>query len=108
LIDLVLIAEHATVGADRPRRAIDLTFSSRSRQDVPMAIPALPRDWVTPYRVLATETGLDPGAAAGHTVTARFLDPILGGTTPPDSWWDPLWADCGSLGRNDNSPEGSM
>jgi hypothetical protein len=87
LIDLVLIAEHATVEAERLQRAIDLTFSSRSSQAVPTAVPAPPSAWVTPYRVLATETGLNPDVEAGrrrrtlsrsHPHPKRFGERVLG------------------------------
>jgi hypothetical protein len=88
LIDLVLIAENATFGAEQLRMAIESTFASRGKPATPTALPAPPGAWLTPYRRLATDTGLDPDIASGHSVAARFLGPILSQTTAPDARWD--------------------
>jgi hypothetical protein len=40
-------------------------------------VPAPPREWAVPYRVLAEEVGLDPDLSVGHRHAAAFLDPVL-------------------------------
>jgi hypothetical protein len=71
------------------RHAIDCTFTARNTQIIPQFVPAPPASWVTPYRRLAIEIGLNPDMAVGHRSSADFLDPILNGNAPVAARWDP-------------------
>jgi hypothetical protein len=89
LVDLVLISSTAELEAGRLRHAINRTFTARNTESVPVFFAQPPESWVSPYRRLASEIGLDPELALGHRSSAAFLDPILSGNTPSDARWDP-------------------
>jgi predicted nucleotidyltransferase component of viral defense system len=79
LVDLVLIKRSATLKGERLRAALRGVFEGRRQHEVPVTLPPPPRDWVVPYRKLATEVGLEPQMDAGHREAADLLDPVLGG-----------------------------
>jgi hypothetical protein len=89
LIDLVLIRASSTFEAGDLRRALRLTFSDRSSQNLPAQLPPPPSGWAATYPALADEVGLDPDVAIGHRLAAEFLDPILSGAVADDARWDP-------------------
>jgi predicted nucleotidyltransferase component of viral defense system len=87
LVDLVLIKRSATLKGERLRAALRGVFEGRRQHPLPLSLPPPPREWVVPYRKLATEVGLEPKMEAGHREAADLLDPVLGGE---DSLrWDP-------------------
>ena len=51
-----------------------------------MSLPAPPREWAVPYRVLAEEVELDPELSVGHRLAAAFLDPVLAADPGLFSW----------------------
>jgi hypothetical protein len=77
LIDIVLMSELASFDYDQLREAIVRTFSERGTHELPTSLPAPSADWALPYRVLATEVGLDRDLSAGHRLAAEFLDPVV-------------------------------
>ena len=77
LVDLVLISEMAEIDAQRLRHALATTFEQRARQPLPNALPSPPPSWGRPYAALAREVGIAADIEAGHTATARLLDPVL-------------------------------
>jgi hypothetical protein len=89
LVDLVLISSTAEFEVGRLRHAIDRIFTSRNTQVVPELVPDPPESWVSPYRRLASEIGLNPNLAVGHRASAAFLDPILSVRVLVGARWDP-------------------
>lgn len=89
LVDLVLIRSFTTYKADRLYQALRITFERRGTHALPATLPKPPSTWRPAYRKLALEVGLDPDIRIGHQLVAAFLDPILLGTAPAESWWDP-------------------
>jgi len=78
LIDLVLIARHATPRVDRLRAAVVSTFERRSRQALPRKLPAPPESWAVSYARLARDVDLPTSLASAHAEAAALLDPVLG------------------------------
>jgi hypothetical protein len=89
LIDLVLIQAAATFEAGTLRCAVQITFSERDVQSLPVELPVPPSSWRATYPALAVEVGLDPDVSVGHRLAAAFLDPVLSGITPDEAHWDP-------------------
>lgn len=89
LVDLVLIALHRHVDAERLSRALDAIFAVRNTHPLPARIPAPPRDWEGPYRRLATEVRITTDVVAAHQIAAALLDPVLAAETR-ESTWAPL------------------
>ena len=54
-------------------------FEARRQHPLPASLPPPPREWVVPYRKLATEVGLETELTGGHGEAAALLDPVLGG-----------------------------
>jgi hypothetical protein len=92
LVDLLLIAGHATFDSTMLRQAIEATFSSRQTHSIPSLLPQAPASWQIPFRRLANEVGLAwTDLTAGYTAAAGFLDPVLIGQVR--GTWDPsVWA----------------
>ncbi|MFQ5922445.1 MAG: nucleotidyl transferase AbiEii/AbiGii toxin family protein [Anaerolineales bacterium] len=80
LVDIVLIKSFASLDAEQVRKALQITFEARSLQRLPDSLPAPPPDWVSPYRKLASEVGIDPQLAVAHAEAAKLLDPVLSGS----------------------------
>ncbi len=87
LIDIILMSGLAGFDFDRLREAVVRVFEARATHELPTSLPAPPREWARPYRVLAEEVGLDPDRLAGHRLAAAFLDPIVA-NTPDLARWD--------------------
>lgn len=77
LVDVVLIAELASLDAVALRCAIETTFAVRSTHPVPTTLPTPPPEWSIPFAELARTVGVPTDLASAHTTAAEFLDPIL-------------------------------
>jgi hypothetical protein len=77
LIDIALMSELAPFEFEGLRRVIVRLFDARGTHAVPPSVPAPPREWARPYRVLAEEVGLEPEPSEGLRLVAGFLDPVL-------------------------------
>ena len=87
LVDLVLVKRSAELEGAKLRAALQGVFEGRRQHSLPPSLPPPPRQWVVPYRKLATEVSLELEMASGHREAADLLDPVLGGQ---DSLrWDP-------------------
>jgi Nucleotidyl transferase AbiEii toxin, Type IV TA system len=98
LVDIDLVAGAASVDARRLRMALEDTFASRARQDLPVKLPDPPSDWRAPFANLARELSLPTNVDAGFELAAAFLDPILQGPglhatwSPEKAAWEPKGA----------------
>lgn len=90
LVDLVLILSLSSFLAGRIAAEVRRTFTTRGTHQPPTALPEPPQDWVTPFRALAQEVGLDPGIGEGFRLAAGFLDPVLSGLVADAATWEPL------------------
>ncbi len=79
LVDLVLIARHASPHAERLRQALSATFERSGRTALPDELPPPPREWTIPYAQLARDVGLPSDVAHAHAEAGAFLDPLLDG-----------------------------
>lgn len=79
LVDLVLIARHASPHAEQLRRALSTTFERSRRTALPDELPPPPREWTVPYAQMAREVGLPADATHAHAEVGAFLDPLLDG-----------------------------
>lgn len=86
LIDIILMSELGDLDFERLREAVLNVFKTRATHEVPPSLPAPPREWARPYRVLAEEVGLDPDPLAGHRLAATFLDPLLAAEPDLGHW----------------------
>lgn len=93
LVDIVLIAEDLSVGAEELGTALRATFASQGDGDPPTSLPAPPASWALPFRRLAEEVALGSATLpAAHQAAQRFLDPALSGVargkwSPNDQSW---------------------
>ena len=88
LPDLALLAEAQAIDAEVLREALEQTFTHRKTHQLPLALPAPPLAWESPYAAMAREDRLDWATLADVTVAVRsFLDPILAGEL--DAIWSP-------------------
>ncbi len=92
LIDLVLIKKSTSLDGKRLRAALVGVFEGRRQHPLPASLPPPAREWVVPYRKLATEVGLETELMGGHREAAALLDPVLGGEdtlrwNPNDGRW---------------------
>jgi hypothetical protein len=89
LVDIVLLAERATMGALALRRALDATFATQGAGPAPSSLPAPPVVWAASFRKLAREVGLKYDTLdAAIAVARRFVDPVLSGSA--DGRWSPV------------------
>lgn len=86
LVDLVLIALHRNLDAERLREALDATFTTRDTHALPARLPAPPDEWKGPYRRLADEVGIDPDVSAAQRAAAALLDPVLAHSLHSGTW----------------------
>jgi predicted nucleotidyltransferase component of viral defense system len=87
LVDIILMSELADFDFDRLREAVLSVFEKRATHRLPASLPAPPREWARPYRVLAEEVGLVSDPLAGHRLAAAFLDPVVA-DAPGLARWD--------------------
>jgi hypothetical protein len=76
--------------AGQLRQALKAIFVARESHPLPAALSPPPPLWRTAYRKTAIEVGLDADIDAGYERVRIFLDPILAGTIPDASQWDPV------------------
>jgi predicted nucleotidyltransferase component of viral defense system len=86
LVDLVLIARHASPRAQRLRLALRSTFEQRARQPLPTQLPPPPKDWATPYARQAHELDLPSDLHVAHAEAAGLLEPTL--ASDAEGVWD--------------------
>lgn len=86
LVDLILIAELASLNAVALMRAIEITFAIRGTHPVPESLPAPPLEWGQPFAALAGTVGILTDLGRGHDIAAEFLNPILNGEIPNGIW----------------------
>ena len=91
LPDIALLAGVREVEANRLRRALEQTFTTRKTHAVPAALPMPPPSWTAPYARMVEEDELhwpDLGTLVG--AVQAFLDPLLAGrvtgTWTPTTW----------------------
>lgn len=89
LIDLVMMSSLFSFQAGRVRRALLATFAARGTHTLPAALPSPPPGWRAAYRKMAPEVGLDPDVSVGYERVRAFLAPILSGSVPDDTQWNP-------------------
>lgn len=89
LIDLVMISSLFTLKAGRLRQALKAIFVARESHPLPTALPPPPPLWRIAYRKVASEVGLDVEMDTGYEEISAFIGPILAGTIPDASQWDP-------------------
>ena len=87
LVDILLIAGTARLGAAQLREALEATFRDRAQQPLPASLPPPPENWREPYRRLATEVDVEAELDHAYAEAAAFLDPILADHT--GGVWDP-------------------
>jgi hypothetical protein len=89
LIDLVIMSSLFSFQAGRVSRALQLVFSARGTHALPASLPPPPPRWRAAYRKMAAEVGLDDDVRVGYERARAFLDPILSGSVPDDTLWNP-------------------
>lgn len=89
LVDIVLIGSTSRLQFGPLAAAIASTFSHRGTHVPPASLPLPPTEWLTPYRALALEVGIDPDPRSGHRSASSLLDPVLRSRSGPSSTWDP-------------------
>ncbi|HKG39311.1 MAG TPA: nucleotidyl transferase AbiEii/AbiGii toxin family protein [Conexibacter sp.] len=77
LVDLVLIARHASPRAERLQQALRSTFERYGRQPLPDTLPPPPDGWIAPYAQLARDVGLPVDLVSAHAEAGALVDPIL-------------------------------
>jgi hypothetical protein len=88
LPDLALLAKAQAIDARVLRAALEQTFEHRKTHQLPLAFPAPPLAWESPYAAMAREDQLEWATLADVTVAVRsFLDPVLAGDL--DAIWTP-------------------
>lgn len=85
LIDIVLIRELKPFECERLRSEIVQVFEIRETHP-PASLPPPPREWTQPYRLLATEVGLDGNLAEGYGLASDFVGPVLSGEMNAARW----------------------
>jgi len=75
LVDIVLVKQSMVLDASRLRMALVGVFEKRRQHQLPGRLPPPPRDWVVPYRKMATEVGVNSDLRTGYAEAAALLDP---------------------------------
>lgn len=86
LIDLLLIADMATLDADSLRQAIHTSFVERDTHPVTGELPAPPAEWAPQFRRLAKAVGVPGDLETGRRLAASLLEPILNGEVTSGTW----------------------
>jgi hypothetical protein len=89
LVDLAAIVSLFPFEAGRLRRALQLTFGTRTTHELPRKLPPPPSKWSVAYSRMAAELDLDSELFVGYEQARTFLDPVLGANMPDDAQWDP-------------------
>jgi len=89
LIDLVMMSSLFSFQAGRVRQALQAVFAVRGTHALPASLPPPPPRWRAAYRKMAAEVGLDEDVRVGYERARAFLDPLLSGSAPDDTQWDP-------------------
>jgi hypothetical protein len=88
LPDMALLASAQRIDAAHLRQALEQTFGFRKTHSLPVAVPAPPPEWATPYAAMAREDQLGWTTLDEVTKAAKaFLDPVLAGGV--DAIWNP-------------------
>jgi hypothetical protein len=87
LVDIVMVKQSMVLNADRLRMALVGVFEKRRQHPLPDRLPPPPRQWVVPYRKMATEVGINSDLGTGYAEAAALLDPVLAGRAT--GRWDP-------------------
>jgi hypothetical protein len=78
LVDVLLISDQESLGADGITAAIAATFEARNTHGLPSSLPEPPEIWRLPYQRMAEEVGLaETDLASAIEQARRFLDPVL-------------------------------
>lgn len=86
LVDIVLIADLASLDAGALHDALEMTFTARGTHSLPQAVPAPPADWSLPFRDLAAAVGVPTDLEAAHAVAVQLLAPVLDGRVSSGTW----------------------
>jgi hypothetical protein len=89
LVDLTTMPSLFTFEASRERRALQAVFSARGTHMLPASLPPPPTRWRTAYTKMAAEVNLDHDMTVRYERARAFLDPILSGSVPDDTRWNP-------------------
>lgn len=89
LVDILLIQMSATIDARHFASELQRTFGTRNTHELPVSLPEPPTSWVTPFRTLASDVGLDPDVGVGFRLAAGFLNPVLRGQVAGAATWEP-------------------
>ena len=87
LADLVLLRTMAPLDAGRVRLALERTFDVRATHPLPRTLPPPPDAWQTPYRRLASDTGIEEDLSEAFSLVSELIDPVLSGEDI--ATWDP-------------------
>ncbi len=79
LVDLVLIARHASPRAERLQQALRSTFERYGKQLLPDTLPPPPEGWTAPYAQQARDVGLPTNLTTALAEARTLIDPILQG-----------------------------
>ncbi len=89
LVDIVLLANGVSIQASDLRAVISATFAERGTHLAPDSLPMPPAGWITRFRELAAEVGIDPDVEVEWRAASEFLNPVLGGEVEPQAVWSP-------------------
>jgi hypothetical protein len=95
LPDIALLAGVREIEAERLRRALEQTFTSRKTHTLPLSFALPLREWAAPYARMVVEDELRwPDLATLVRAIEAFLNPVLDGTAArtwtPAAWrWRP-------------------
>jgi len=77
LVDLILLIRSGDLQEDRLREAVRLTFGRRRTHSIPADLPQPPEAWITEFRELSKECGLQMDLEETFSEVRRFLGPII-------------------------------
>jgi len=91
-VDILLLAELASINADHLLRALQATFDSRRTHSLPLYMPDPPAEWSKPYHRLASEVSLGYKTLQEANMAIKsFMNPLL--SRESVNQWDPsIWA----------------
>lgn len=87
-VDILLLAELASINADHLLRAIQATFDARKTHSLPRQVPNPPVEWTRSYQRLAAEVSLGYKTLIEANIAIKaFLNPLLSKESVLQ--WDP-------------------